>query len=188
MRSTEILRAEHNAVLVVLDQLERAVAVAERGVPVPKDIFTEVGEFFTIFVEKCHNGKEESAVFSQLDDGDRPLTKQLTDEHTAGRQLTRSFSDAVAAYVPGDIASAQRLAETARAYGQMLRRHIEEENTELFPAMEVSLTGSDDRIADEFDRIELEEIGEGTHERLHGMIDSLPARIEPWVAARAGSA
>lgn len=30
---------------------------------------------------------------------------------------------------------------------------------------------------------EIEEIGEGTHERLHGMIDALPVRIAPWIVA-----
>jgi len=38
-----------------------------------------------------------------------------------------------------------------------------------------------------FDRIEAEEIGEGAHERLHGMIGSLPARLAPWLGAPAST-
>ena len=39
----------------------------------------------------------------------------------------------------------------------------------------------DQTIDDAFERIEVEKIGPGTHERLHGMIGGLPGRIEPYL-------
>ncbi len=155
MRSTEILREEHDAVLVVLDQLDQAVAAAELGVPVPIEIFSDIEEFFTIFVGQCHHGKEEEAVFQQFDTGgdSQLVARSLTEEHDAGRALSASYAQAVAAYVPGDIVTAQRLANAARAYDTMLRDHIEEENNDLFPLMERSLNGIDAEITAEFDRI-----------------------------------
>lgn len=187
MRSTQILREEHDAVLVVLDQLELAVAAAERGAPVPSDIFTDIEEFFTIFVGQCHHGKEEEAVFQQLDStsGSQQVARSLTTEHDTGRRLAAAYAEAAAAYVPGDADSALRVGKAARAYRTMLRNHIEEENTDLFPLMEESLAGRDAQITAEFDRIEMEEIGEGTHERLHHMIDTLPERITPWIVTGA---
>lgn len=183
MRATEVLREEHDAVLVVLDALEQAVAAAERGRSVPKSIFTDVEEFFTVFVDRCHHGKEEAAVFSQLDadPGNAGLIEQLETEHETGKRLSAAYREALAGYTPGDIASARALAAASRAYDAMLREHIEEENSELFVAMEQSLASQDDALVREFDRHEIEEIGEGTHERIHGMIDSLPLRIAPWV-------
>jgi len=189
MQSTQILKQEHDAVLVVLDQLGQAVDAAERGAPVPVDIFRDIQEFFTVFVDQCHHGKEEAAVFNELGTGTGPqVTRSLSDEHAQGRVLAARYAAAVASYVPGDVQSAHRLAEAARAYDVMLRQHIDEENTDLFPLMETSLEDEDARIVAEFDRIELEEIGDGTHERLHGMIDSLPARISPWISTAARSA
>ncbi len=182
MQSTETLRAEHDAVLVVLDQLERALGAAEGGAPVPTDVFTDIGEFFTVFVDQCHHGKEESAVFERLRGVEsRRVTTSLTDEHHQGRALAAAYRAAVAGYVPGDAASVRQLAEAARAYDVMLRAHIEEENTDLFPLMEASMAERDAEITAEFDRIELEELGAGTHERLHAMIDTLPPRIDHWV-------
>ena len=66
MKTIETLRDEHNGVLFVLEQLERAVAAAERGASVPKDVFADVQEFFAIFVDKCHHGKEEAELFPRL--------------------------------------------------------------------------------------------------------------------------
>ncbi len=189
MQSTQILKQEHDAVLVVLDQLALAVAAAEHGAPVPVDIFHDIQEFFTVFVGQCHHGKEEAAVFNELGSGTgQRVTRSLSDEHEQGRKLAAYYSSAAASYVPGDVQSAHKLSEAASAYDVMLRQHIDEENAELFPLMEASLEDEDARIVAEFDRIELEEIGDGTHERLHGMIDSLPARIAPWVSTVARGA
>lgn len=183
MRATEVLREEHDAVLVVLDALEQAVTAAEHGLLVPKSIFEDVEEFFTVFVDRCHHGKEEAAVFSQLDaaSGNAGLIEQLETEHETGKRLAAAFRQALANYSPGDIASARNLAAASRAYDGMLREHIEAENSELFVAMEQSLASEDEALVREFDRHEIEEIGEGTHERLHVMIDSLPLRIAPWI-------
>ena len=187
MKSVDTLRHEHDAVLLVLDSLEPALQAAEQGVPVPLDIFTDVGEFFSVFVDQCHSSKEESAVFARIPPSTvgTALVRQLENEHSTGRSLSAAYVAAVAAYRPGDAASGADVARTARAYGATLRAHIEEENVGLFPAMEQSLPADDDAMIAEFDRIELEEIGAGTHERIHGMIDSLPPRIRPW-AEKAG--
>lgn len=183
MHATDTLRAEHDAILVVLDQLQRAADAAAHGVPVPADVFTDIQEFFAVFVDRCHHGKEEAAVFSQLggEPGSRLLVERLTGEHAEGRQLAQALREAVEAYVPGDAASGQRIVDAADEYGAMLRVHIWDEDGELFPVMEQRLGASDREIERAFDRIEEEEIGPGTHERLHGMIDSLPGRIAPWV-------
>ncbi|MGI8913117.1 MAG: hemerythrin domain-containing protein, partial [Chloroflexota bacterium] len=170
------------AVLAVLDNLERGVGAAAGGSPVPADIFADIQEFFTIFVDRCHTSKEEVEVFSRLDaDRDAAVVSSLELEHRSGRDLAAAYGDAVRAYVPGNVASAVRLAAAARQYGSLLRKHIEHENRELFPVMERTLTADDEQLVKAFDRIEEEQIGAGTHERLHGMIDTLPARLAPWI-------
>lgn len=183
MQATQILLDEHDATLVVLDELERAVSAAERGAPVPKSIFADIEEFFTIFVDRCHHGKEEAMVFERLDgiSSAEPVLEHLAADHRTGRMLSSCFREAVGRYVPGDLDSARALADTSRAYDVMLRQHICDENAELFAAMEASLKADDEQLVEEFDRWEHEQIGEGTHERLHGMIDSLPGRIDRWV-------
>lgn len=182
MKTIDTLRDEHNGVLFVLDQLERAGSAAERGAPVPRDVFADIQEFFAIFVDKCHHGKEEAELFPRLTSAaGRALVERLEAEHVRGRQLAAGFASAVQAYQPGLAQSGARVASAARDYAAFLRQHIAIETNELFRATE-ALADQDQELSDAFERIEEERIGPGTHERLHGMIDRLGARIEPWLA------
>jgi hemerythrin-like domain-containing protein len=187
MKTIDTLRAEHEGVLAVLEQLERAVAAAEHGAPVPGSVFTDIQEFFITFVAHCHHGKEEAEIFPRLERGATAgLVARLDREHEEGHELVARYIAAVGSYCPGERASGARLAVAARGYADFLRRHIEAEDRELFPAIEASLAGADDELVAAFDRIEEEEIGPGTHERLHGMIDGLAGRIDRYVAAPVG--
>ena len=181
MQTTETLQAEHNGVLMVLDQLERAVATAARGENVPADIFRDIQEFFVIFVDRCHHAKEEAELFPQLEvQGSGAIARRLEEEHAAGRRLAAAYGEAVDAYVPGEASTGARLAATARAYADFLRAHIDLETRELFPAIDQKLSAYDDALVEAFERIEVERIGAGTHERLHGMIEGLSERIDPF--------
>jgi len=135
-----------------------------------------------VFVDRCHHGKEEAEIFYRLDKGtEAAIVQALAHEHDRGRQRAAAYAAAVRRYVPSDHWSGARLARASGDYAKLLRVHIERETQELFPAMEGSLAAEDDRLVAAFERIENEQIGVGTHERLHAMIATLPARISPWV-------
>lgn len=182
MNTVAILQAEHAAILQVLEQLDQAAAAAERDIPVPADIFQDIQEFFTIFVDRCHHGKEEAELFPRLQPAYAALVERLEAEHTTGRQLAAAFTHAAQTYLPGKAALGTSLAEATRAYAAFLRRHIEQETQELFPVVERVLGSEDQQIVAAFERIEVERIGAGTHERLHAMIDGLAGRLAPLLA------
>jgi hemerythrin-like domain-containing protein len=185
METTNTLQTEHNAVLYVVDQLEHASDAAAHGQPVPRDVFADIDEFFRIFVDRCHHAKEETVLFPRLTGGE--LSGQLEAEHTEGRRLAQAYHDAVEVYMPGDVTSGARVQNSAAEYAAMLREHIAKEAGELLPAVNRELAAEDAALVEAFERIETERIGAGTHERLHGMIGTLAARIAPFVAAVAGS-
>lgn len=179
MQVTETLRAEHEGVLTVLAQLERAVSAAEAGRPIPCDVFADVQEFFAVFVDRCHHGKEEGELFPALGDAGQALQERLEEEHRGGRQLAAAYATAVERYRPGERRTAQELATAARAYAAFLQRHIAVENAELLPLVERTLSPERDHaVWEAFERLETERIGAGTHERLHGMISTLGPRID----------
>ncbi len=181
MEASSTLQAEHNAVLYVLDQLDRAGTAAAAGRLVPQEVFSDMEEFFRIFVTQCHHGKEEAEVFPKLIAAGEPLPLQLEKEHEHGRQMEQAYARAVAGYSPGNASSGATLEQAAIAYSTFLRRHIATETAELFPAMERHLQAADRALTEAFERIESERIGAGVHERLHGMIDGLGARIDTWM-------
>lgn len=183
MNTVDILRAEHAAILQVLDQLEQAATASERGVPVPVDIYQDVEEFFTVFVDRCHHGKEEAEVFPRLQQDHAALVERLEAEHATGRQLALAFNQAIQGYLPEKPGTGAVFATAARAYAAFLRRHIDQETQELFPVVEQELGPEDQQLVAAFERIEVERIGQGTHEQLHGMIDGLAGRIAPFLVA-----
>lgn len=184
MNTIAVLSTEHAAILQVLEQVEQAAAAAERGVPVPVDIFQDIQEFFTIFVDHCHHGKEEAEIFPRLSQDHVVLIKRLEAEHTTGRQFAQAFSQAVQTYLPGKTTTGAALAMAVRDYAAFLRAHIDQETQELFPLVERTLESEDEHLVAAFERIEDERIGPGTHERLHGMIEELAGRIAPLLASR----
>jgi len=185
METTKTLQTEHNAVLYVLDQLEHAAGAAADGQPVPADVFGDIDEFFRIFVDRCHHGKEETVLFPRLSTTSLPV--QLAAEHAEGRRLAQAYAGAVTSYSPGDRASGGTLRRAASDYAAMLRAHIAKENAELMPAVDRQLAAEDSEIVEAFERIETERIGAGMHERLHGMIETLASRIGPFLRTPAGS-
>jgi hemerythrin-like domain-containing protein len=187
MRTTDTLRDEHEGVLTVLTQLDRAAAAAAAGHPMPANVFTDIQEFFTVFVDRCHHGKEETVLFPALGGAGTPLIARLEREHETGRGLARAYADAVAAYVAGDRGRGEALAEAARSYDVFLRSHIALENAELLPLTERTLNATQDASVDAgFEAIEEQRIGPGTHERLHQMIGTLDPRIDAAVTGASG--
>jgi hemerythrin-like domain-containing protein len=181
MKTTMTLQTEHNAVLYVLDQLGQAAAAAAAGRPVPKDVFSDIEEVFRVFVDRCHHAKEETVLFPLLNATSLP--QALEAEHAKGRQLAQSYAGALALYTPSDSLTGQALQRAATAYAEMLRGHIARETAELFPAIERELLSQDEALVEAFELIETERIGAGTHERLHGMIETLAGRIAPYGVA-----
>ena len=179
MEATAVLGVEHMGVLTVLEQLECAATAAARGAPIPPAVFADIQEFFAIFVDRCHHGKEEAEIFPRLTAaGSAALVTRLEADHTTGRALAAAYADAVRGYQPGDAASGARVDGAASAYATHLRAHIDRETGELFPAMERALADDDERLVEAFERLETDRIGAGTHERLHGMIEGLAGRID----------
>lgn len=181
METINTLQTEHNAVLYVLDRLEEATEAAASGQLVPNDVFTDIEEFFRVFVDRCHHGKEETVLFPKLIGTGLP--QALEAEHAQGRQLATAYAGAVDSYIPGNRASAVALQRSAADYAALLREHIERENAGLFPAIERELSLQDQALVGAFEEIETERIGAGTHERLHGMIETLAGRIAPLLPA-----
>src|SRR4030042_501651 len=107
---TATLRHEHEAILRMLDATEETASGLNRGAQVAPETLSGLLEFFKLFADKCHHGKEEDALFPLLEK--KGMSKQggpiavMLHEHTLGRSLIREMSDAADAY-PGDAAAAR---------------------------------------------------------------------------------
>ena len=180
--ATGILRQEHEAILRMLDASEEVARLLDRGDDVSPETLTGLLEFFQLFADRCHHGKEESLLFPLLErrglprEGG-PIGVMLT-EHEQGRRLMREIAAVALAYTAGQAEARPRWSVAARGYAHLLRQHIAKENNVLFPMAEGLLSQTEQQeLATGFAKVEEEKMGAGTHERLHTLMDKLRAGI-----------
>lgn len=182
--ATEILRDEHDAILRMLDATEEVIQRLGRREQVEPQILSQLLEFFRLFADRCHHGKEEDLLFPLLEKkgmprGGGPIGVMLA-EHDMGRGLVRQMAETSAAYAAGDLDAAAKWATAAVQYAELLREHIAKENEVLFVMAERILSHAEQmELAKAFEEAEVEKMGAGTHERLHAMMDKLLAELQP---------
>jgi hemerythrin-like domain-containing protein len=171
-----ILEDEHRLVVIVADEAAKEAAQIRQSGQVDRARVEKMTPFFTNFVDHCHHAKEERYYFPALlakNPGDfRPLITELENEHEQGREILRGLA---ADLQRDDLAPvADRIADSLEQYAFLIRAHIRKETERLFPQAESVLSVAERvSLVAEFDRIEREEMGEGSHERYHKLAAEL---------------
>lgn len=182
--ATAILRKEHEAILKMLNATDEAVRRIDARQAVKPDTLGGLLEFFRLFADKCHHGKEEDLLFPLLESRGLPRsggpTGVMLREHEMGRALIKQMVEALEASRRGESDAPTRWAAAARQYVPLLRSHIDKENNILFVMAERMLSPEEqNQLAGKFDRLEIEKMGVGTHERLHAQMEKLLAELQP---------
>lgn len=179
MKAIQDLRMEHDAVRLTLKVLERMAQKIERqgSLENPQHV-DQLLEFFTVFVDKCHHGKEEELLFPAMEQAgvarDRGPIGVMLREHELGRECVKKMKDAFSRVKAGDPRAGADFALSARDYISLLNQHIDKENNALFLMAERQLSEATlAELSKGFDRIEEQKIGPGRHEAFHKMIDQL---------------
>ena len=177
-----LLRKEHDAILRMLDLTDEVARQLDGGGRVKPETLSGLLEFFQLFADRCHHGKEEELLFPLLEqkgvprDGG-PIGVMLF-EHEKGRSLIRQMVDSAEAYAGGAADAGSHWAAAAWKYSALLRDHIMKENEVLFRIAEWLLADAEQQeLAAAFDKVEVDKMGAGTHERLHALMDKLAGEI-----------
>ncbi len=182
--ATEILRNEHDAILRMLDATEEVAQRLGRREHVEPKILEDLLEFFRLFADRCHHGKEEDLLFPMLEKkgmprGGGPIGVMLM-EHDRGRGFVRQMAQEIKPYAAGNADAGKNWAAAAIQYVDLLREHIAKENEVLFVMAERMLSDAEQQeLARAFEDAEVEKMGAGTHERLHAMMEKLLADLQP---------
>jgi hemerythrin-like domain-containing protein len=181
-RATEILMAEHEVILNVLDCLQKLADDSSRAETFDVRSAKDILEFFGAFADKCHHGKEEGALFPMLFQKGLPRhvgpVAVMLSEHEEGRAEIAGMRAAIAALEQGHSEGVQRFVGHARAYVELLRDHIAKENTVLFPMADGMLNPAEQsEVLDRFATVESKDLGPGTHERYVALAADLVKRL-----------
>ncbi len=150
MTATRNLRDEHRLILEVVGVLERILDSTNGAEPgdargTDLDSLQACVEFFRLFTDACHHGKEEDILFPELvshgmprDHG--PIAVMLH-EHEIGRGLVRRIARAIERAREGDATAAAELDAAGRDYVALIRGHILKEDDILFKMADGLVTG-----------------------------------------------
>ena len=175
MRPTEVLKEEHEAIKSMLEVLERICDRLEAGERVEPEHLERAIDFIKEFADKCHHGKEEDLLFPALARAGIPVEGGpigvMLAEHETGRNYVRGMKEGIEEYREGGRTS--KFIENARGYVELLRAHIDKENTVLYPLADSYIAEEgQERLLEEFEKVE-ERIGRETHERHLGALERL---------------
>jgi hemerythrin-like domain-containing protein len=181
MKPTEELAAEHKAVLVALQILEKVeTALAANDGQAAEDL-GQLLDFLKVFVDRCHHGKEEDVLFPEMERrgvprAGGPIGVMLM-EHEVGRGHVRAMSDGLDRLRRGEARAAGAILEHARGYRELLQAHIHKENNILFPMADRLVPDeAAATLLEQFEAIERDRVGEGRHEAYHAMLHTLKDR------------
>lgn len=185
MKTIDMLKSEHAAILQVLDDLELAAGAIEHHVPITGNVVHDIADFLMVFMELNHQIKEEREIVTRLRSfGKMQFVNNLEADHTTLRRLTELFIDAIRTNHLENQDTAGELAAIIRVYSGFLRRHIAFEQQELFPAIEWYLKDKDQEIMDACRYLEEQRVGPEANERLHTIVDQFTVQIHPWATAK----
>jgi uncharacterized protein len=141
---TDVLMADHETTERVFAAMERALAAP---VPPPASLVADALEYFTGYVERCHNRKEEDHLFPLMEARGvprhaGPLAVMLA-EHRRSEAALAALSSAASDYVAGRAEALPALAAAFGDYAGVLKDHFWKENDILFPLARRALAPGD---------------------------------------------
>ena len=178
MKATDELKKEHEGIELMLRILRAIADKLGKSEDIGIEHLEGIMEFLSIFVDKCHHGKEEEFLFPALEaaavprDGG-PIGVMLS-EHEQGRKLVARLKNAVTSYTSGDKTAISAIRTVVDEYTALLTQHIEKENSVLFAMADAKLdTAKDTELFEAFEQLEKERIGTGKHEAFHALLNQL---------------
>src|SRR5512147_1720406 len=92
------LKDEHEGILLMLVILGKACAKLEKQQKVDLNHLEQMVDFFKIFADKCHHGKEEDLLFPEMEKAGIPKERGpigvMLVEHGKGRDYVRGMNEA----------------------------------------------------------------------------------------------
>ncbi len=177
----ELLMSEHRLMETVMGALEGYAATVERGSGYERDDLARFVTFIREYADTKHHAKEEDILFTTMVANGFPRdggpVGVLFHEHDVARAHVDELAQAAAGdAVWGEDLSVQ-VAAAARAYTELLRRHIDKEDWLFFPMARSALPtaamqevserceGVERRYAESGDTARLERLGAELVER-----------------------
>ncbi len=136
------LMIEHRLIERMVDVLDDHLQALQRGHQPDLELLRTGVDFFRVYADRTHHGKEEDILFHALatrplSDEHRQTMGELIDEHKTARRLVGALGEAARKVPAGDGGAVEDICDRLRELVALYRPHIEKEDKHFFvPVME----------------------------------------------------
>jgi hemerythrin-like domain-containing protein len=178
MEATKQLSEEHKAVKLMLEILEEIAERLKSKEKVNPEHLDQLVEFMKVFVDGCHHAKEEDVLFPALEKAGIPKEGGpigvMLEEHDEERVFVKDLVQGINEYKQGEEKAAKKIIYGIENIDSLLAPHIDKEDNVLYMMADMHLSEKEqDKLFEEFEKIENEKVGAGKHEQFHKMLDEL---------------
>ena len=165
----KILEAEHRLMLEVADAADKECEHIAATGAVRADLVTDILGFFRFFCDGLHDPKEDGLLFARchkrgMTDDDEPL-EQMLGEHEWCTGRLDGLQVELKELRDGDSGAALAFAAGLTEYVEIVRCHIDVEESLFFDTAQHYLTESDRRqLTEEFESVHYDEVEEGVEQ------------------------
>lgn len=165
---------------------ERVFAAAEKAFAAPggpsPGLVANLRAYLVEYVDRCHNQKEERAVFPALAQAGVPVeggpVAVMLAEHRRANELVGVIDGAARAFAAGDREALAPLAAAFGEYAALCKDHFWKENDILYPlAVRVLPPDVQARIVPTIEAVEAE-LGADTRARAYALAEEIVAAVE----------
>jgi len=177
MFASQDLINEHEGVLFGLKILEKMANEVEQSGKIEISDIEEIVDFFKLFADKCHHGKEEGFMFPAMQragvqNEGGPIAQMLL-EHDEGRKYIADMGSSI----DNGAINGRNFIQAARNYISLMREHIDKENRVLFPLGDKIIPMDEQQqLLEQFEEFEEKVMGKGTHEKLHELLHNFEVK------------
>ncbi len=150
------LMIEHRLIERMIKLLEKQLKVIEEKKEVNLPFIDDAIDFIRNYVDKCHHGKEEDFLFSDLEkkdisDNHKKILNELIEEHIYGRETLKRLSEAKEEYAEGDMSKINDIMSQIKKLVELYPKHIKKEDKDFFiPVMKYFTRKEQDDMLDRF--------------------------------------
>ena len=170
----ELLSTDHETTEKVFAALEQALATPAGP---PPHVVAGMLDYFAVYVDQCHNVKEEKHLFPTIERlgvprQGGPLGVMLQ-EHEQARALLARLKPPAQAYASGDRGALPSLREAFGEYAKLLKDHFWKENDILYPmALRVMKEADSRKVVEGIESVEAG-LGPDTRARYYALADRI---------------
>ncbi len=154
MHALDIIEDEHRSLWRILASMQAVADELAAGSAVEAGFFTALFDYIEEFMDGCHHAKEDEFLFVAMRRRAPQQTLQLIEkleaDHSKGEQalqnlrlLQRQMYQASSSAKAGALQTRSRFIQSLRTYAELLHKHIQTEEQEIFPLARKVLTEQD---------------------------------------------